>query len=376
MPSERFILRVPLGRLLIGLLLTVIPISLIGLFALAQSEKSLQESVGTNFRTIAEATSGEVSQFIHDRVHDVGFMAISPVVVETIAGSNRSYPGLGEKAVTDRIQKLETSWNTPAADQFVKAMLSNRASALLRRFREMDPRFLRITVTDEKGAVVAATHKTLDYFQADEDFWQAVCAQGRGGINLTDILYDEVTKSNYIGVGVPVLEEGSNRFIGVIDALVDLSSIMPIMNRLQTSRTAKITLAKEDGTVIAAPQATLSMNLKSGEFEAIKDSLGTLGGRQTGHLVVAMPGGRRDLIAFADTGLKQDYRKLGWLVIVSQDVQEALAPVRMIQRLIAFMALVGLTAVTLLAVYFALHRRQTFADIGHVAPPSTRSVSA
>jgi len=61
MPSERFILRVPLGRLLIGLLLTVIPISLIGLFALAQSEKSLEESVGTNYRTIAEATSGEVS---------------------------------------------------------------------------------------------------------------------------------------------------------------------------------------------------------------------------------------------------------------------------------------------------------------------------
>jgi membrane protease subunit (stomatin/prohibitin family) len=43
------------------------------------------------------------------------------------------------------------------------------------------------TVTDQKGAVVAATHKTLDYFQADEDFWQAAYAQGRGAINLTDI---------------------------------------------------------------------------------------------------------------------------------------------------------------------------------------------
>jgi len=68
-------------------------------------------------------------------------MAISPVVVETIAGSNRSYPGLGEKEVTGRIQKIETSWNTPAADQFVKAILSNRASALLRRFREWTPGF-------------------------------------------------------------------------------------------------------------------------------------------------------------------------------------------------------------------------------------------
>ena len=43
--------------------------------------------------------------------------------------------------------------------------------------------------------------------QADEDFWQAIHGGGRGAVNITDVRYDEITKSYYIGIGVPVLEE-------------------------------------------------------------------------------------------------------------------------------------------------------------------------
>ena len=49
---------------------------------------------------------------------------------------------------------------------------------MLRRQRDFDRRFLRITVTDAKGATVAATHKTLDYYQADEEFWQNISVPG------------------------------------------------------------------------------------------------------------------------------------------------------------------------------------------------------
>ena len=92
---------------------------------------------------------------------------------------------------------------------------------LARRDHELDPRILRITVTDAKGANVAMSHKTLDYYQADEEYWQNIYAQGRGAISVTDILYDQATKANYIGIGVPVTEEGSSQLIGTLDALVD-----------------------------------------------------------------------------------------------------------------------------------------------------------
>jgi hypothetical protein len=363
MRSEKFEFHVPFSKLLIGLLVTVIPICIVALYSYSQTQRSLERTIGNQFKTIADSTAAEISQFIHDRVMDVGMMALDPAVVDTIAASNRAYQGQPDSAITVRMKESEESWNTPAAVPFVQSILSTRASRVLRRHRELDQRFLRVLVTDEKGAVVAATHKPVNYYQAEQDYWQAIYAQGRGAVNVTDILYDEVTKSNYIGIGAPVLEEGSNRFIGAVDALVDLSSLFPVVNRSQVARGAQTMLVKDDGTVITAPQATLSMNLKSDEFAAIRDALGSLRGRQTGYLTASLRSGGRDLIGFADTGLKQDYQNLGWVVLVTQDESDALAPVSTSLRLIALLALIGLAGVTLMAVYFSLHHTRELTDI-------------
>jgi hypothetical protein len=369
MRSEKFEFHVPYSKLLIGLFVTVIPICIVALYSYTTSQRSLERTIGNQFKTIADSTAMEISQFIHDRVMDVGMMALDPAVVDAITASNRTYLGQPDSAITARMKKLEESWNTPASASAVQAVLAQRASRVLRRQRELDQRFLRVLVTDERGAVVAATHKPVNFYQAEQDYWQAIYAQGRGAVNVTDVLYDEVTKSNYIGVGAPVLEEGSNRFIGVVDALVDLSSLFPIVNRIQVARGAQTLLVKDDGTVITAPQVSLSMGLKSDEFAAIRDALGSLRGRQTGYLISALRGGGRDLIGFADTGLKQDYQNLGWVVLVTQDERDALAPVSASLRLIALLAVIGLAGVTLVAVYFSLHCTRELTDIEEVVEP-------
>jgi hypothetical protein len=323
---------------------------------------------------LAASTATGVSQFIHDRVLDVGIVAAQPDLVDAVSTANRAYQGLGEDAVRARIERIDKAWNTPAMEDALKAVLSSRAARLLQRHRELDPRFLRMTVTDERGATIAATHKTLDYYQADEDYWQAIYAQGRGAVSITDILYDEVTKANYIGIGVPVLEPGSNRFLGTVDALIDVSTLFPLLNR-QAGPGQRSMLVKEDGTIISAPQISLAQRIKSDEYAAVQEFLGTAWGRQAGYLETPLRTGRM-LIGFADTGLKQDYQALGWFVLVSQPTQEAFAPIRGIARLIAFMALFGLGMVALLGAYFAMHRWRHFEEIGEYRSSLTGQTAA
>jgi hypothetical protein len=360
MPADSLELRISFKRLLVGLLVTVVPISLTGLYAITRSDHELRHTVGTHFKIFAESAAWEVAQFVHDRVLDTGKMAAASPVVEAVMAANRAWQGMSEQAIAERIRRIEEQWPTPASEPIVREVLSSRASLELKRFRDLDPRFLRITVTDARGATVAATHKTLDYFQADEEYWQAIYAQGRGAVSLTDILYDPVTKSNYIGIGVPIVEPGTSRFIGTLDALVDVSSLFRLVNQAHPPLNLRTLLVKEDGTVIASPEATLSANLKSAEFLAVRDALMTLEGRQTGYLVTDVPEMGRRLIGFADTGLKQDYKNLAWIVLVSQDAREAFASIRLVGRLTAFLAAVGLALVTLLVVYFSLHRRVVY----------------
>jgi hypothetical protein len=365
MSSETFVLRIPFSRLLIGLALTLIPLSIAGLYSITQSDRSLEKTIGTHFKTIAETIAADIAQYIHDRVVDVGQMANDPTIGAAVAAANRSYQGMNDTAISAKFERLDKIWNTPQADPVVKQIHSSPASRLLRRHRDLDLRFLRITVTDERGATVAATHKTQDYFQADEEYWQNIYAQGTGAISVTDVLYDEVTKSSYIGVGVPILEEGSNRFIGTVDALVDISTVFPIVSRAQIGPTGRSILVKDDGTVISAPQMTLAMKQKSLEFRAALETMNSVG-RETGYVVADVPGAGRNLIAFADTGLKRDYRNLSWLVLVCQNAREAFTPVRLVGRLMASVSVLGVALLTLLSVYFALHRRERLAEIGEL----------
>jgi hypothetical protein len=375
MPARRLLIHLPASRLLIGLLAVIVPICLAGLLSVAHAHSSLGKTVGNHFATIAEITASEVSRFIHDRVTDVGVMAIDSSVVDAVTAANARYLGKSDTAIAESIQGIEKSWSTPAAEPMAQQILGSRASQALRKHRDFDRRFLRITVTDEKGATVAATHKTLDYYQADEDFWQAVYANGRGVINITDVLYDDVTKSQYIGIGVPILDSATNRFIGMMDALVEVSAIFPVTQRMRFGSTARVMLVKDDGTVIAAPGITLANKMISDEFAAVRDEYQTISGRQTGYVDATLSSGRA-VIGFADTGLKEDYGNLGWVVLAAQDTSEAFAPIHVVDRIVAMMSILGLLAVTLFAVWVSIHRVERFEHLGEVREPTeTRTAS-
>jgi hypothetical protein len=72
------------------------------------------------------------------------------------------------------------------------------------------------------------------------------------------------------------------------------------------------------------------------------------------------------LIGFADTGLKRNFPKLGWIVLVGQNTSEAFAPIRTVERLLAFISVLGLVMVTIVAAWFALHRKQPITEIGEL----------
>jgi hypothetical protein len=364
MPAEQGLeLRISLQRLLIGLVLVIVPFSLVGLYITSQSDKSLERTIGNHFKIVAEDVGTEAAHFITDRVMDVVTMAIDPVMIDAVTAADRSYRNATDEAIATKFEKVEKTWNGPESGALIEGILSSSASRLLKRRRELDPRFLRITVTDARGATVAATDKPADYFQGNSDQWHAVYAQGKGALNITDVQHDEATKADYIAIGTPILEESSSRLLGAVNALVNVSSLLLVLNRDNLGPTVGTSLVKGDGTIISGPNVNLSMKLKSEEFAIVRDAMGTLEGRQTGYIVADMSSGRRKLVSFADTGLKRDYTSLGWIVMVSQDMREAMAPVRAIGRFALLMVIFSSLMVTLLAVYYFLHRKQQFADI-------------
>jgi hypothetical protein len=364
--AERFEIRIPASKLLIAMLLIIIPICFAALFSLVQTDAALERTAGAHFKTVAQLSAAQVANFIHERVTEVRNLTITNVVVDAVAAANKKYQARSDAQIAATAAQIDKTWRTSAADPLVAEILATPASQFLRKHLQYDPLLLRITVTDIRGAVVASTHKTMNYFQADEQYWQDIYAEGRGAVSITDILYDDVTKSSYIGVGMPILEEGTNRFVGTLNALVDVSTFFPIVRQVQLGTTGRQMLVKDDGMVVAAPGVSAAAKMKSDEFGAIRDSLGTVSGRQTGYIVATLSSGGQ-IIGFADTGLKDDYPKLNWVVLAVQETHEAFASIRSADRILALMSVLGLLGVIFFGVYVYLHRQPSYEDIAQVA---------
>ncbi len=362
MPFDTLEVRISLQKLLIGLILVIIPLSFVGLYLISEADASLKQTIGAHFRSIARTEGMAISEFVNDRVVEVAVLASNPSVVDAITAAQRSRKGLDDTAIAARVGKIESTWATPQVDPLINAILSSPTSETLRHERETEPRILKILVADETGATVAATDKPLHYVQPNEAYWQAVYGEGRGGIYVSEIRYDDQTKANYLQIGMPVLEAGTRRFIGAVSELVDVSSVLSRFQKEEIGHPARVMLVQDDGMVISAPNMDPSLRLKSDEYATVHDALGTPQGRQAGYVVASMRGGGR-IVGFADTGLKKTYPNLGWLILVSQDEREALAPLLDLGHFALLMVVLSLLMLTLLTVYFFLHRRQRFEDI-------------
>ena len=368
MASSSFEVRVSLEKLLIVLIVVLVPLNFIGLYLAIDSTRAAEQTTGTLFRSIAQDQALAARQFIDDRVIEVAAITSDPTVLDAIINSSHATAHLAEEAKSAKIADVEKQWDTPESDALVKSILSSRTSEALRHRREMDPRLLKLIVVDESGTPVAATDKPRHYAPVNEVFWQGVSKNG-GTVYVSDVMYDEQNKAHYVAVGVPMLDPESKRFVGALHAFVDVGPIFASLNREQFGRTMAATLVREDGTVVSGVDVNPEMRLNSEEYRAVKDALGTMQGRRTGYVIAGLREGNR-IVGFADTGLKQGYGNLPWLVMVSQSTREAVAPQRMVANFAFVMVMVALLMVTLMAAYFFLHRTQ---DLTEIEPPNHRN---
>ena len=68
MPQDTFEFHISVRRLIIGLLITIVPISLFALYTISTTTDDLEAAIGSHFKTIAEVTAIDLAQFIRRRV--------------------------------------------------------------------------------------------------------------------------------------------------------------------------------------------------------------------------------------------------------------------------------------------------------------------
>jgi hypothetical protein len=152
---------------------------------------------------------------------------------------------------------------------------------------------------------------------------------------------------------------------------VDITPLLSRFRQTQISNGARAWLVNEDSHIISGPNSDVFARSQSPEFGAIHDSVGLPEGTQSGWSLADLQSGK-SIVGYAGTGLKKTYDNLGWYVLVTQDERQAAAPIRVLSQFALLMVVLALCMLTLLSVYYYLHRTQSFAHLAEDVPAEQR----
>jgi sigma-B regulation protein RsbU (phosphoserine phosphatase) len=104
---------------------------------------------------------------------------------------HRLIPEPGADSAPEAAARLDAAWaKMDAFDPALRRVLENPAAAELRRFQSFNPLHSEMLLTDARGALIAATGRTSDYWQADEAWWTEAAGASADQTILDGIHFD------------------------------------------------------------------------------------------------------------------------------------------------------------------------------------------
>lgn len=321
---------------LLILLATVALLPLLAaLIAISVGSRQLRtEAYGTTISSMASAKATALQIILQKDVEKICLIIQrEPGVVEALKKPQKEI----NPAETSR---LDNRWaSLPETSEPLRSILTNPVSKRFRQLAEGDPTVSEILLTDRYGQLLAATRRTEDFYQRDEDWWRDTWNNATGKIVLTPVHFDKSANVWCIDICVPVRD--GQQVIGVAKAVIDLSRwLAPIREAAQqgdsTIAASRMLLRKSDGKIIFRDDVN----------EPDKKDLSPLT-ESVGHWSGLIAHGKRPGWRVSDDGVLQGYAPIflpktiadlpvkapGWVLAVYIPEAEALGGIRTLSLL-------------------------------------------
>jgi methyl-accepting chemotaxis protein len=357
--------------IVIMVLIGTVPMALASHFNTSETGESLTKQIGESIASVTESEANAVSALLAQNINMLQVIAHGDTAINFVEQANGGYSGTDTQIMTD-IQATDTTWRAaPVTDLLVRNIITNNGlvnplSSALHEFSRQFPAHIRVMVTDEYGALVAANERSPDYFQADEDWWREAWNEGEGGIFIGGPAVDESTGLTVFYVALPVLNE-QGQPIGVLHSTLHAKAITDLITSAQvggmgeTGATGRSALVDSQGRVIIdAIQPHLGTSMLSllplADAEAAEEAQGPIWQEVTDPVECAEcheDVGAPLIVGVAQPGSGQSrdpvIAGLGWTVVQTMTSEEALTPVAESQQLSFILMGVAAVVAVLLA---------------------------
>ncbi|MEM7334653.1 MAG: GAF domain-containing protein [Chloroflexota bacterium] len=347
------------NKILIAIIgIAIFSIALISSSFSILTRTQLIEGAEENIQQIGISEGLAFGELLLQQVRIVETAALNSQLSELATEQNNSYGDISDGIIYSRLKAIDRDWRVDVRldnDEIVGPILGNEPASELRLLRETYPGHAEIYATDRYGGLIAATNKTNDFYQADEDWWQLAYNDGQGGLYIGDPKYDISTESFAVVIAVPILDRSEDtnsrpEVVGVLQTTYQLESLNALLeqtNAIDESASVNIfvngfisIIFTEEGDVIvdrpsdSSKTVIRNFNVTQEETQVVEidgqDYFSAIG-RVTTH----------ENLAAIDS--------LNWFVIVSQQESEVLANVNQQTQTVIVISIVTVFLSTLAA---------------------------
>jgi hypothetical protein len=309
---------------------------------------SLQSAVGDTFEQRALETKQQLERYVTDRFLFLRQLSLDPSLRQALATPR--------KAAEDK--KLEQAWAGGDAAA-MRSLLGSPVAARLRDVAQIHPSFKLLQLVDGNGRLVASNARGGRFLSHDADFFRALTAESLEQPGYVgDIQRPANSNTPLLELAYPIRDASDGHLLGALRVMIDAFDLYnQVLAPVRVGSTGRaLLLRSEDGLILASDENQSVLTDRFPGFPVIQVAQGL----RRGHWLIPEIKGKdaagqsvndpRRVAGYCSVDKIPGVR---WTLVIQQDLDEAIAPVRGItwSLLLHFVAVFAVSI--LLAFYFS-----------------------
>ncbi len=310
------------------------------------STDSLKHSIGNGFQEIARSTAIRIAASVDTEIDRARRLASVPVLIrQMVQKANRDYAGKKEAEVIGLLQAKEARWRKLGPG----GLPSERAetTTFLKNWTREAGHYVRVVITDRRGALVASSDPETPFLYAKAEWWQETALGDSTTAYVSSLHLDPLLNEYVFEVAVPIPGEDPREPIGAVGLVVRRDVLMNTILPIRVGETGHGMLMDTEGTPLICPVLPPTAHLIP---EALLNQLAS----DTPLWLVAdddAHGGHNSIVGAAPVRFAHKLSPLSlggfqWFSFVRQQPEETYAP---IYNLLVTVGLIGFGLVVVLS---------------------------
>lgn len=234
-------------KFFVALLIVGIVPGMVALWATYRSSTAaLKQAIGEGFQEIARSTSIRLATAVDNEIDRAIRLALVPLHVrQPVVLANHQAVATADKTHHQPSPAHSKSNSPPAVDQDTTGYLDEWA----RESRH----YVRVTIADRQGQVVASTDPRLPSQQTGEVWWREAIQAAPGTSYVSNVTFDPQVNDMVFHVAVPILDDTRRAAIGVVGLVIRRNLLTQMILPIQIGNTGHAMLLDTQGTPLICP---------------------------------------------------------------------------------------------------------------------------